>query len=66
MAEYNPTFEEAIDEFLSKLEQVLLEAVTFDQLASLQVIVDVLRSDLLDGESTEVGLGLAEECVARL
>ena len=66
MAEYNPTFEEAIDEFLSKLEQVLLEAVTFDQLASLQVIVDVLRSDLLDGEPTEVGLGLAEECVARL
>lgn len=49
MSEDDPAFEEAVDEFLPELEQVLLEAIPLDELAGLEVIVNVLRSDLLDG-----------------
>jgi hypothetical protein len=45
----DPAFEEAVDEFLPELEQVLLESVPLDKLAGLEVVVDVLGTDLLDG-----------------
>lgn len=47
MVQKDSSFEEAIEELLSKLQKVFLEAVPLDQFAGLEVVVYVLASDLV-------------------
>jgi hypothetical protein len=66
VAEYDPSLEEAIDELLSKLKQILLKPITLDQLSSLEVVINVLGIDLLDREPAEVTPRLSEDGISKL
>jgi hypothetical protein len=60
LIEIDSPLEEAIAEFLPKLEDVLLEPIYFLEFSCPEISVDVELIYLIDGQSAEVGLGFIE------
>lgn len=56
----DPPLEVALGELLPELQDVLLEALVALQFPGLEVAIDVLFVDLVDGKLAEEGLGLVK------